>query len=645
MNDFITRIPSALLAVSIGLLVTYLPGLAILNRFAALRKIDAVSRLFIAPGVSLALYVLLFAFCYKLNITLGWWTPWAITVFSLLALLYRMPRVSRLHLSAQTSAYVVLVIAAIVILLTRLSAINGLVAPMWDDSVHHTIIVQLMLDHGGLFSSWQPYAEATTFTYHIGFHVLTVMYAWMRGMSAEFSVLMMGQIANFAAVMSTYALARLWTKSPWGGVVAVIIGGLVSFTPYYFVFWGRYTQLAGQIILIAALVLISHYLDSRPQRSNRSYLLALPIVIAGLGIAQYKVGVLFVAFCLPLVLFTAVRWYGRLHDLRHALVLSIGRALVIAGIAVLLFMARGFDIAQSKLGTGVVRKVVTEMDSSAPVEGRKEPLVLWLGEMGFRDNAIPVWLAALAGFGILAVKRRKGLWFAAGMALCIVTTDPYIAGIKRSGLVDEFHLSLTVYIAAAGLVGTATGALMEWLSRWKVSQAAAVMASLALMLYGVGQLPQAQQGSIFVLPDDIQMMGWIRQNVPAGALIAGAGSIWYGNFVLGRDAASWILYYTGHHTNQMLLAAGQELDNATREQGREFTFTSALYKRDMSTPDSAAWMAAQGYRYFYIGAKPLDWKDADGDADHAALFDQLRRNPSLKVLHQEGTALLLGMTP
>ncbi|HEY3341296.1 MAG TPA: hypothetical protein VGK81_04725, partial [Anaerolineae bacterium] len=229
--------------------------------------------------------------------------------------------------------------------------------------------------------------------------------------------------------------------------------------------------------------------------------------------------------------------------------------------------------------------------------------------------------------------------------LCIVTTDPYIVGIKRSGLVDEFHLSLTVYIAAAGLIGTAAGALMEWLSRWKVSQVAAVIASLALMLYGVGQLPQAQKGSVFVLPDDIAMMAWIRQNVPAGESIAGAGSIWYGNFVLGRDAASWILFYTGHHTNQMLLAAGQELDKATREQGREYAFTTALYKRDMSTSDSAQWMAAQGYRFFYIGAKPLEWKEADGDTDHAALFEQLRRNPNLRVLHQEGAALLLGVSP
>lgn len=645
MNDFIMRIPGALIAVSIGLLVAYLPGLAILNRFAALRKIDALSRLFIAPGVSLALYVVLFAFCYKLNIALGWWTPWAINIVAALALLYRMPRISRPRLTSQTSANIVLAVAAIAVMVTRLSAVNGLVAPMWDDSAHHTIIVQLMLDHGGLFSSWQPYADATTFTYHFGFHALTVMYAWMRGMSAEFSVLIMGQIANFAAVMGLFALVRLWTKNLWGGVVAVIIGGLVSFTPYYFVFWGRYTQLAGQIILVTALVLLSHYLDAKPQRSNRIYLLVLPVVIAGLGIAQYKVGVLFVAFCLPLVLFTAARWYARLHDLRGALILSFGRAAAIAGVALLIFMARGWDIAQSNLGSGVGRKVVTEMDSSAPLEGRKEPLVIWLGEMGFSGNAVPVWLAALAGFGVLATKRRKGLWFVAGMALCIVTTDPYIVGIKRSGLVDEFHLSLTVYIAAAGLIGTAAGALMEWLSRWRVSQVAAIIASLALMLYGVGQLPQAQKGSVFVLRDDIEMMAWIRQNVPAGEPIAGAGSIWYGNFVLGRDAASWILFYTGHRTNQMLLAAGQELDKATREQGREFAFTTALYKRDMSTPDSAAWMAAQGYRYFYIGAKPLDWNEADGGADHAALFDQLRRNPNVKVLHQEGNALLLGVAP
>jgi hypothetical protein len=79
----VTSIPSMLVAVGLALAIMYLPGLAILNRPSAFRSIDGVSRLCIAPGVSAAMYMVLFALSYVFGITLGPWTPWA---FSILAL-------------------------------------------------------------------------------------------------------------------------------------------------------------------------------------------------------------------------------------------------------------------------------------------------------------------------------------------------------------------------------------------------------------------------------------------------------------------------------------------------------------------------------------------------------------------------------
>src|SRR5437870_2338496 len=148
MNDVLTRFPSALAAAGIALVIAYLPGLAILNRFAAIRRIDGLSRLLIAPGVSAAAYVVLFAFCHVCGIKLGWWTPWAISIFAVGSLLYPRPRIPRIHWTADTPAHIALVVVAVVLLASRLSTIVGLVAPLWGDSVHHTIIVQLMLDNG-----------------------------------------------------------------------------------------------------------------------------------------------------------------------------------------------------------------------------------------------------------------------------------------------------------------------------------------------------------------------------------------------------------------------------------------------------------------------------------------------------------------
>ncbi len=63
------------------------------------------------------------------------------------------------------------------------------------------MIAQLLVDHGGLFTSWQPYAEMTTFTYHFGFHSAVAVFDWLTHMEIPKAVLWAGQILNILAVI------------------------------------------------------------------------------------------------------------------------------------------------------------------------------------------------------------------------------------------------------------------------------------------------------------------------------------------------------------------------------------------------------------------------------------------------------------
>ena len=51
--------------------------------------------------------------------------------------------------------------------------------PLWGDSQQHSTIVQLILDHGGLFDDWAPYADIQSLTYHFGFHAFAASIAWL----------------------------------------------------------------------------------------------------------------------------------------------------------------------------------------------------------------------------------------------------------------------------------------------------------------------------------------------------------------------------------------------------------------------------------------------------------------------------------
>ncbi|RME43034.1 MAG: hypothetical protein D6791_16435, partial [Chloroflexi bacterium] len=112
---------------------------------------------------------------------------------------------------------------------------------MWGDSYHHTLIAQLLADHGGLFQSWEPYVPLRSFTYHFGFHSNVVLFHWLTGTPILQSVIVVGQILNALAPLMIYPLVRRLGGSEWTGLIAVLIASLLSPMPAGYVNWGRYT--------------------------------------------------------------------------------------------------------------------------------------------------------------------------------------------------------------------------------------------------------------------------------------------------------------------------------------------------------------------------------------------------------------------
>lgn len=642
LTDALKTVPAILLAFSIALL----PGFAVLNWFKAFHKLDVVSRLCISAGVSVGLYVILFEACYEFGIKLGAFTPWAIVSISLASLIYRRQWWFEFRTEASGKAnrlaYLMLIITFLVILVTRLWAVRGLVAGMWGDSVHHTLIVQLLLENQGLFNSWQPYIDVPKFTYHFGFHAITALYAWMRGTSAEFAVLMMGQVVNVCAVIGLYALVRLWSKTVWGGLFAVIAGGLISTMPYYYVIWGRYTQLAGQAALLAGLVLLSSYLAQDRSRDNRAYLLTLPTIIAGLVLAQYKVAALFAALAGSLVVYHCIAWYRTHRDLGNAVKASFGRAAIVGGIALLLFLPRGIYILQNEVGRTIGRQLAPEIIPSASPAETFDPIVV--SRYGLTESRLWLWWLALGGIAIALIERRNALWFVGGLILCALVTNPRSFGINRGGVVDAFHLSISSYIAVAALSGLLFDAIVAALhTHQSAYKFVTALVCAALLWGGASNLPTPPSEAIFVTPADIQMMAWIKANVPSSDKILTRGFIYERTIPVGYDAGWWIPYYTQHHINLMPMAAAQELVGTVNRQREEFVATQQMYQQDMALPETTDRLAEQGFRYLYVGDKPLSGPilaPSDQIEKDGLLLEQLSHNPDVQLIQQVGEAKL-----
>lgn len=247
-----------------GALIYIIPGWALLQRFQpGWMRLPWEVRLGLAAGLSLAVYPLLTLWTGLVSLRLGALTAWLPGGLGLAYLIWRIwvtrPRLAWREVRASSLA-----LAGLTLLIfgVRFWGVRLLAMPLWGDSYQHTMMTQLLVDHGGLFDSWAPYAPLTTFTYHFGFHIQAAALHWVTGLPAAQAVLWSGQLLNGLAVLALIPLAYWIYPGRWSGPAVALAAGLISLYPGFYTNWGRYTQLSGQVILPAAVVLSAWALEA-----------------------------------------------------------------------------------------------------------------------------------------------------------------------------------------------------------------------------------------------------------------------------------------------------------------------------------------------------------------------------------------------
>ena len=137
----------------------------------------------------------------------------------------------------------------------RLVMARDLSAPAWVNSIHHATITRLILEQGGFPSTYAPYIEIDAAEYHAGFHSTLAVFQWLSGLETPEAMLLLGQVLNALIVFAVYLLAVTLTRQRTAGLAAAAVAGLFTPMPAYYTSWGRYTQLAGLLILPAGLAL------------------------------------------------------------------------------------------------------------------------------------------------------------------------------------------------------------------------------------------------------------------------------------------------------------------------------------------------------------------------------------------------------
>ena len=628
LQNVIAGLPQAMAAS----LLFLLPGLALTSWLLQPGSTGPASRLALSAGLSVALFPLILLAAR----TTGWpnlgpaavWLILAICGASLLPKAWRGLRAGNLRQRLREywswpSAVLVFVVG--VVFAVRLIVVGGLAAPMWGDSYEHAVIAQLLADHGGLFDSWQPYAPFDTFTIHYGLHAAIAFFQWVTGFDTVQSVIITAQILNGLAVVALYPLAVRLSQSSrsspsgdplgegrlWTGIAVVVIAGLLSPMPMFYVNWGRYAQLASQVVLPVALWFLCDALEAPRRQIGRLALAA--VALAGLVLCHYRAILFYITFVLcwwPLtqIPFPAYRagtfgghsWYSWRIQGRRWLDSAVRLGAVGLG-AVVLILPQVLHVSQGYLLPAIDQAAAQPISWAAIVEDYE----IWHQLTWY----VPLPLLVMATMGLAwSLIRRQWAMVAVGLwaALLFMLKSATLLRIPGLGLLTSFAVIIAWYMPISLLGAEFVGNLAHWLIGWRprLGQMVVIGGLLLVSLWGARQqMAVIDPYHEIVTHADRAAMDWIAEYIPTDALFAVNGfSVYDDTSVVGADGGWWIPLLAHRQTTMPPQYA--LLNEMPSEPGYLQRITSMvldLQAAPATSPEGQQVLCENGITHIYIG--------------------------------------------
>jgi hypothetical protein len=332
------------------------------------------------------------------------------------------------------------------IIAARFWSIRNIDIPLWGDSYHHTMISQLIVDNEGLFNSWDPYTDLNSFTYHFGFHTLVASFHWITGLALPVGVLWVGQLLNIFAVLVLYPLMIKFSGNRWAGIIALLFSGMLISLPMFYVNWGRYTQLAGQVILPVSMYFLW---DSVERDGISCKSIGIPsILLAGLALTHYRVLIFALGF-----MFIIFMYHLRQKKLQDIFI----KALLIGTGSILLFLPWFIHI----FGSTILQIFGEQISTSASALSQSTVEYNSIGNLSFY---MPIWAWIITGAAsvVCMIKRPQStLLIVLWCLLLLVAANPNWIGLPGTGALSNFAMFIAIYIPASLLNGLAGGVFIE----------------------------------------------------------------------------------------------------------------------------------------------------------------------------------------
>jgi len=417
---------------------------------------------------------------------------------------------------------------------------RDLVLPAWVDPVHHTLIVRVILENGGLPATLDPYLPVNL-NYHYGFHVLAALFSAMTGTEPAITLLGFGQVLNALIALSLYRLSlEIWQDMRRAALSALLVG-LVFQMPAYYLTWGRYTLITGLIVLPLAMASIIRL--SRQPRSVSAWV-TTALLTAGVALSHLTAFLLLGFFTVILLVVRLLERYDPIDPVpenRWGRLIAPGTAALAGVVLSSPWLLRLWGYYGAEAGVALVSPFTSDQTSYG------DYLLYLLGPV---HNA--VWLGLGAAGLMLALLRKPARALAVWALLLVMLTLPW--GL-RLGPFRPDHMAIVLFLPGALLAGSLVFSLYDRTARltraWLRHLAQAIL--LLVVLVGVGwgawqTRSILNSGTILVDRHDLQALDWVRQNTPAEARFIINTNAWMGSMRRGVDGGYWLLPYAGRQT-------------------------------------------------------------------------------------------------
>ncbi len=629
-----------------------IPGWALLSAlWPSWKSLDWIERLGLSAGASIPLYPILIVWTNLVGLQLGRLYAWILPVVACVYLIWKNFQNYSKNLSVRDGlksgtrkifnfqtlpwAEIATFIFLSLVILVRFWEVRSLDVPMWGDSYQHTVMAQLLVDHGGLFDSWQPYAESLTFSYHFGFHSLVAAFHWLTGLEMAKSTIWTGQMLNILAIISLAPLAIRLGRSRWAGVLAILLAGLLFQMPNFYTNWGRYTQLAGQVILVPAIWLIWSFFEEKLKIWPA--IIGLWLIFAGLAMTHYRVTIMAGTFILAYWLL-----FARKENFRQLLSRTV---LIISGSLVIFlpWFLRAFSSELVSWFNNMLTLRMPQAGNTASQAGEFGNLTVFLSAY--------FWIVFIFFIAWGLWRKEKGValitvWW----SITFLAANPAWLGFPGKDILNSFAVLIAIYIPASILIGAGItwGAQQAWalLSPQATNSAkqrtVPLWISITLILILtvtalVGSRKRLydinfRQHALAARPD-IRASAWIRQNTAEDASFLVNTMFAYDNtLVVGLDGGWWLPLLAGRRTSLPPLT--YPIEKGPVEDYRTWVnqLPAEILAKGITHPEVLDLLEKRGYDYIYIGQQQGSVNSSGTFLDIDLLVADPRFNP---VYHQD----------